>query len=153
MQKKIIIVLAVLLVGSGAFYGGMKYAQGKTPTNVGRSGMGMGNFANLTPEERQARLQQFGATGMGGNRGTRGPNGAGGGFSGGEIIAKDDKSITIKLQDGGSKIVFLSASTTVMKAITGSPADLTVGTQVSAGGSANSDGSITAQSIQIRQKM
>lgn len=136
-------VIGVILV-SGSFYGGMKYAQGRAPATG--AGGGMGNFGNLTPEQRQARL----ASGMGGGRG--GGRGAGG-FTIGDIILKDDKSITVKLQDGGSKIIFLSASTTVMKAITGTVSDLTVGTTVSAAGTPNSDGSITAQSVQIRPTM
>lgn len=106
-----------------------------------------GGFANLTPAERQARLQQLGAAGAGGGQGgTRG----GGGFTSGEILSKDNKSITVKLPDGGSKIVFFSGATRVTKTADGSLSDLTVGKQVSTTGSANQDGSVTAQSIQIR---
>ena len=129
MNKTIMIVLvvAVTVVGGSAFYGGMKYDQGKNKT------------------ERQAGTRQF----VGSNGGPRGAR-AGNGFAGGEVISKDDKSITIKLQDGGSKIVFVSDSTAVMKSAQGSLGDVAVGGQVMATGSPNPDGSISAQSIQIR---
>lgn len=76
--------------------------------------------------------------------------GASGGMATGEIIAKDEKSITIKLGDGGSKIVFYSTSTRVKKTIDGAATDLEIGKQVVISGSANQDGSITAQTIQMR---
>ena len=104
-------------------------------------------FANLSPEERQVRTAQMG--GFGGLNGQRGPR-SGGGFVAGEILSLDDKSMTLKLRDGGSKIIFISARTSVAKTIEGSVKDLTVGEEVSATGEANPDGSVTAQSIQIR---
>ena len=128
-----------LIVGSGAgFYGGMKYQSAQTPTR------GSGQFAG----------GNFG----GGNRG----GGRGGGSNGafGTIIAKDATSITVQLggpnatstngNASGSKIVLYDTSTQIGKTVTGSPADLTVGQTVVANGTANSDGSITAQMIQIR---
>lgn len=142
MTKKNIAIVAALavVVAGGAFYGGMTYAKGKTP-----SGRAAGaNFQNLTPEQRQQFMQNGGIPG-GGMRG-----GANGGFVGGEIISKDDKSVTVKLTNGGSKIIFLSDSTTVGKTTDGTKDDLVVGKQVTVGGTANSDGSVTAQNIQIR---
>lgn len=73
-----------------------------------------------------------------------------GSFTVGQIIAKDDKSITIKSNDGSSKIVFFSDSTTIGKTTQGSATDLNNEENVMVNGQANPDGSITAQSIQIR---
>lgn len=140
MKKTLLIILVIVIaVGGGAFYGGMKYAQSKTSQTLSQ-----GNFQNLSPEERAQRFQQMGlGNGRSGNR-------TGANFTAGEIIAKDDKSITVKMQDGGSKIIFYSDTTEIGKSATGTPGDLEVGKTVSVSGTANQDGSITSQSIQIR---
>jgi len=148
MNTKIIaIIVGIVIIGAGSFYGGMVYGQGKSPATA-QGVQGANAFANLSPEERQARFQQFGAgTSAAGPRGAR-TNG--GGFTAGEIAAKDDKSLTIKLPDGSSKIIFFSDSTKVTKTIDGSSADISVGMQVTIAGTANADGSTTALSVQIR---
>jgi len=69
----------------------------------------------------------------------------------GEIISIDDVSLTIKLREGGSKIVFYSASSTpVVQSVIKSPEDLKIGENVLINGKNNTDGSIVAQSIQIQ---
>lgn len=119
----------MIVVGVGAFFGGSAYANGKAKA------------------AQQARIGQFGQgrTGRGGNGGP-----GGGGFTAGDILSKDDKSITVKLRDGSTKIVFYSGTTEVGKMVSGTSADLVVGKTVTVTGNANSDGSITAQSIQLR---
>lgn len=129
MNKTILtIITAALLAGAGAFYGGMKYAENKSPRGLAR-----GDFQNLRDRT------------------------SGQGFVSGEILSKDDKSVTVKLQDarlpdgqGGSKIIFLSDSTKITKSTEGALSDLEVGKNISVNGAANSDGSITAQMIQLR---
>jgi len=145
--KKTLLILIVLIllvaVGGGAFYGGMKYAQSKAS-----KAFSQGNLQNLSPEERAQRFQQMGlGNGLGNGRSG---NRTGANFTAGEIIAKDDKSITVKMQDGGSKIVFYSETTEVGKFATGTANDLEIGKTVSVSGTSNQDGSITAQSIQMR---
>lgn len=155
MNKLIAIVIATaVVVGGGAFYGGMKYAESKSPRRLSQADFQ--NLQNLSPEERQQRLQELGANASGafggdhaGGSGFRGGQ-RGGGFTAGEIIAKDDKSVTIKLQNGGSKIIFLSDSTEITKSASGTLGDLEVGKNVSVNGTVNSDGSVTAQMIQLR---
>lgn len=76
----------------------------------------------------------------------------GGGFAAGQIIAIDQNSMTVQLPNGNSEIVFYSSSTQVVKLEpqTEPVSSLTPGTQVMIGGTQNSDGSVTAQTIQIR---
>jgi len=134
MKKTLLSILAVaVVVGGGAFYGGMKYAENKAVS------------------DRQQRIQQFGGSGTGFRNGGSG-NRTAGGFASGEILSKDDKSITIKMRDGGSKIIFFSDTTEIGKFVNGTSSDLEVGKNVSINGTANSDGSITAQTIQLRSK-
>ena len=57
--------------------------------------------------------------------------------------------MVVKLSDGSTKIVILSASTPIGKMTTGSASDLTVGTSITVLGTANSDGHVSATSVQI----
>lgn len=71
----------------------------------------------------------------------------------GEIISQDDKSVTVKMQDGSTKIVLLSSRTSINKAAAGTTADLKSGTMIAAFGTTNADGSVTASSIQLNPQM
>lgn len=136
-----IIIITALVVGSGAFYGGMIYGQSKSPLgNVSRQ-----NLQNLTTEQRQQLFQGN----IGGSSGGTG-RGSGSGFLNGEVLNKDEKSLTLKMSDGGSKIVFFSSSTQISKTTDGSINDIEVGKQITVSGDQNSDGSYTAKTIQLR---
>lgn len=128
MKKNLIIaIIVVVAVGVAAFFGGMKYSAGKRPVGP---------------------TQRMGQAGLlGGNRQQSA------GFVTGDIISKDDKSITLKTRDGGSKIIFYSAGTEVSKFASGTVNDLAVGTTIMINGKIGSDGSVTAQTIQIRPAM
>jgi hypothetical protein len=141
MNKYLYIIVTAVVVGGLSFYGGTLFAAGKGGQANSTQGGTLQNFRNMTPEQRQQAFQQGGAAGMRGN---------GGGGTNGEILSADDKSITLKLRTGGSQIVFFSASTTISKVVDAAVGDLLVGKNVSVQGTANSDGSVTAQSIQIR---
>jgi len=135
MSKNIIIssILVVVLLLGVSFYGGMKYGQNHK-TSVDRTNLG------------QRNPQIVGNNTLGGNRTL-------GGMVSGEIISIDDKSITVKSQDGGSRIIFLSASTTISKMTEGNLSDLIVGSNISINGTNNTDNSINAQTIQIRPQI
>jgi len=75
--------------------------------------------------------------------------GARGGFAGGTVLSKDAQSITVKLPDGGSKIVYVSKSTRFEKMLAASVADVSVGSTVTAVGEPQDDGSITARAITL----
>ncbi len=67
----------------------------------------------------------------------------------GEIVSADDKSVTVKLMDGSSKIVLFGQATTFGKSAVATKADLKTGETVMVFGKDNTDGSVTAQAVQI----
>ena len=64
-------------------------------------------------------------------------------------MSMDGNSITVKLQDGQSKIIILSDTTEINQASKAAKTDLSAGKQVAVFGTENSDGSVTAQNIQL----
>lgn len=123
-------VVVLIIVGGGAFYAGMSYAGSQTPARSTFSTAG-------------------GAGGFAGRTGARG--GAGGGFTAGTIVSSGSGTISIQQQNGSStEIVLVGPSTQILKTVAGSASDLSVGTTVTITGTSNSDGSMTANSIQVR---
>lgn len=123
-KDAMIAIVVVAVIGGASFYAGTRAPR-------------KDRLLNANGVQRQGTM-------------ARGVRGSMNGFTGGEIIAKDDMSITVKLRDGGSKIIFLTSQTPVMKSAAGSLGDLSIGSSVIATGKGNPDGSITADSIQIR---
>ncbi|HEU5114531.1 MAG TPA: hypothetical protein VFT82_02065 [Candidatus Paceibacterota bacterium] len=132
-MNKTKIILGGVVIAAVFFYGG--YAFASNSSSAAQSARGNRTFAMAAGGQAFAR-------GMGQRNG--------GNFIAGSIIAKDSQSITIALPSGGSKIIFVSGSTQVSKMAAGSLDDLAVGTNVVVTGTANSDGSVTGQSIQVR---
>jgi len=124
-------IIVAVIFGAVGFFGGMKYQQARRST-VFRQ-FGNGQFRNTVG----VNGQQTGGT----RQGFRLVNG--------EIIAADSKSITVKLQDGSSRIVLVSDQTSINKAETATMSDLKTGEKVAVFGTENSDGSVTAQNIQL----
>ncbi|MBI3888302.1 hypothetical protein HY311_00735 [Candidatus Nomurabacteria bacterium] len=129
-NKKIGFVVLGIIVLAGVFYGGMTYGGNNVRAAIMSRTGGAGNFAGR----------------MGGARNASG-------FTIGQIISKDATSITVSMQTGGSKIIFLDKSTPITKQVAGALSDLAVGTDVSITGTANTDGSISATAVQIRPNM
>lgn len=131
-KNLVITILLVLLVGGGAFYAGMKYQQSKTTSQFRQ--FAQGRFGNNT-------------------QGIRNGNGGNGNFGerpvSGQILSVDNNSVTVKLADGSTKIVILSDKTSINQSTSATKDDLKDGTQVTVIGTNNSDGSVTAQDIQI----
>lgn len=120
------IAIILLFVGlGGGFFGGMQYQKSQRQA---------GQFDRQAGNPGQGRR-------FGGNGNMR--------PVAGEILNADDKSITVKMMDGSSKIVLLSDKTQINKATTAVKADLKIGEKVAVFGAENSDGSVTAQSIQL----
>lgn len=140
MSKHILVTIVVaVVVAAAGFFGGYKYGLSKAPkASTARSGA----FA-----------------GGAGTAGTR-RFGTGNDFVNGTILSSDNGQLTVQLRAApgaatstatGSKIVILSANTQIFKSVQGTPADLSVGQNVTATGVDNSSGAMTAQTIQIRQ--
>ena len=150
-KNKLIVsmVVAIVVVGGAAFFAGTKYAGSNKPgagqygANMGPGGRyqgGANGGANVDP-----RAQAQGDPRLQGPRGRMI-----GGFSSGQIVSNDDKSFTMKTQDGSSIIVFYSDQTAVAKADKANMSDLAVGQTVTVSGKGSPDGSVMAQDVQIK---
>ena len=117
-------VIAVIALVGGIFWGMAITPNRGTGTFAGRTGVAGGAFA--------------------------GRGGAGGGLAMGSVTAIDAQSITLQLANGNSENVFYSSSTPVIVPQPASISSITTGTNVIITGTSNSDGSLTAQSIQVR---
>ncbi len=132
MNTKSIIITIVLVVvfAAAGFFAGMKYQQSQRfrggVVTMGSGGMG-GRFGEGRFGGQNNNMQAVR----------------------GEIVSSDNNSITIKLSDGSSKIVVLPSNATIYKTDKGSTSDLTNGTNVMIFGTTNSDGSVTAQMVQL----
>jgi len=142
MNKKmwIIVIVVAIVVGGAGFWGGMTYAQNQA-TSARTAFAGGAGLAGRT-----------GAAGFAG----RGAAGAGGATFG-TVISISPTSFTIQLPAStsttattGTKIVLYDSSTQIQQLQTVPASNLAVGQSVTVAGTANSDGSVTATSVQIR---
>jgi len=120
--KAIVLVIAALALAGGAFWGGMTYQGAQTPAAfVAGTAQGMrgGPFAGLseeeqaeleamTPEERQAWMEESGGAPDGGPVG-----GMRGGTLEGQVIEVAEDTITISITDGGSQTFYTDDDTVV----------------------------------------
>jgi hypothetical protein len=138
-KNNVMIVVLMLIVGVGAFAGGMKYQQGKIPQFSDR----FGQFgSNRTMMGNGQGLVNGNQTGTGQRR-------MGNGQIVGEIMSVDEKTITVKMTDGSSKIVLLNDSTAVSKSAEAQKSELKVGVKVAVFGTPNTDGSVTGSNIEL----
>jgi len=120
----IIIAITGIVLGSGGFFAGIKYQQSRAP-----------GFDNMS---KNATMRQR-------------PGGPAHELSSvrGSIISQDKDSLTIKMVDNSSKIILLSDLTKINTTSEASKEDLTIDDQVVIFGQTNSDGSVSAETIQI----
>ena len=130
-NQTLLTIILIVVVGSGSFFAGMKYQQSKQSSRPDfaslrglRDGMNQQGGENLQPRAGQRMVR-------------------------GEIIDKDEESITVKLPNESSKIVLVFENTIINKATEGSMADLEFGKEVAVFGQENSDGSVSATNIQL----
>jgi len=129
-NKNTMIIVAVVLIivaAAGGFFGGMMFQKNQAPA-LGAAGRG--NFAG-----------RFGGQG--------GQNAAAFRPVRGQVLDMSTNSLTVKMSDGSTKLVVLSSSTAFMQSTKAALSDVKTGDTVNVVGTANSDGSVTAQDVQI----
>lgn len=130
MKKNILIPLVlIILVGAGAFFSGMQFQKSQASQQAG--GTQQDTSANPARTPGGGRRGGFGRATVG------------------KIVSQDANSITIQMTDGSSKIINISDATKLSKIDSAAKTDLTTNQTVAVFGSTNSDGSITAQRIQL----
>ena len=127
-MKPMYVLILLIIIASAGFYGGMLYQKNQMQQSFD-SGVG---------------FRRFGPAGSG-------PNGIM--PVRGQVVSTGNNSVMVKLKDGSSKIVDLTSQTAINKMTSGSASDLKSGEEVTAIGSTNSDGSITAQTVLLGNGM
>lgn len=128
MNKNTIIVIAVILVvvaAAGGFFGGIMYQKNQASTGA----TGRGSYA-----------ARFGQSGQ---------NAASFRSARGQVLSMTDNTLTVKMSNGSTELVILSSSTSFAQSAKAASSDIKTGDTVSVVGTANSDGSVTAQDVQI----
>jgi Cu/Ag efflux protein CusF len=129
MNKNTMLIIAVILIVValiGGFFGGMMYQKNQVSTLAGAV---RGNYA--------ARFGQAGQNAAA-FRPVRG-----------QVLSMSANSLTVKMSDGSTKIVVLSSTTAFMQSAQAVLSDVKTGDTVNVVGTQNSDGSVTAQQVQI----
>jgi len=122
--------LVIVFTGIG-FFAGVKYNQAKQPS-FSRAPNGFARGANQS---------------VGGNLPSKADSGSE--MIRGKVVGKDDQGIALELDDGSSKLVLVSATTQINKAIEASIDDLAVDDQIMVFGQLDSSGAVTASQIQV----
>jgi len=122
----LVVVVLVIIAAAGGFFGGMMYQKGQT-SSVAMTGRG--NYAT-----------RFGQGGQ---------NAASFRPVRGQVLSLGANSLTVKLSNGNTEIVVLSSSTAFMQSMQATLSDVKTGDTVNVVGTQNSDGSVTAQQVQI----
>ncbi|MGA3292219.1 MAG: hypothetical protein ABSC49_03700 [Candidatus Microgenomates bacterium] len=139
--KIIVPIICVVLGLAAGFFGGLEfrnYQLSKTRSAFTAGGNGAsGNFQRYV-----------GGTRTGGQTGNAARL-SGGGMVTGSVLSVDSNSMTVKLANGSTKIVLLSGSTTYTNTASAAVTDIKTGINVAVAGTANSDGSVTAGSVQL----
>jgi hypothetical protein len=155
MPKKMIGIMIAISVISAVVGGGVGFVAAQKMLLSKMTQADVPNMAFGQGMQGSSGGRQF-VTSKGGNGQGNGPRMAGD-FAGrgtfGEITAMDDKSITVKMPDGGSKIVMLADSTTFEATTKAQKSELKTGQHVRVTGSTNSDGSLTAQTVMLNPPM
>lgn len=150
-QKTVMLVgAAALIIGAGGGY----YTGSHNLFNRNAATWGPGSFNRTGYGMMGQNFDGRGTSYQNGNQ-TGNNNGTGRGIMmgnrpvSGTILSVSDNSITVQQPDGSSRIVILSDQTSINEATKVDRSQLTKDAEVAVFGSLNSDGSLTAQSIEL----
>jgi len=146
VTKVLIAALVLVVVGGGAFYGGMKYGENRAlqdPTalfqqmrgQLGQRSQFQGQFPQGLPTSEAGDVRR---PTLGGSIGT--------------IQEIQDSTLFINTQEGIIRVL-TTDTTFIEKYVSVDLADLDVGEQVMVSGSQNEDGTVTARSVRSMQGM
>lgn len=136
MNKQILIFISItLIIASGMFFGGIQFQKNKSSSMF--SNIKNGQFSR--PDLQQNNNKKMNGIGFGN-------------MTNGQILSIEENSIILKTQIGGSKIVNITDETKINKSINASIADLVKDLNVIVSGKINADNTITAESIEIKNK-
>jgi hypothetical protein len=142
-KNQYILLVTILLIAGLSFFAGTRYQLSK---GNGRSLQAVSGRGTLSGQSANQKTQSSG--------GSRMQNGlANGGLVSGEIISKDGQSLTVKSNDGSTKIVIIADSTVYKKSSDASVQDLNIGEIVTIISSSNTDGSLTAKTVTLGETM
>ncbi|MBP9702842.1 hypothetical protein KBD69_04085 [Candidatus Woesebacteria bacterium] len=139
-NSKLTLGLVIVFAVTIGFFGGVYY-QKKQGENYSR--MQRSDRSNASMRGREAGM------GVKSNPGSVMMGGA----VNGEISAKDDNGITIKLTDGSSKFILVNSETKYTLSSGTDSTKAVIGEKIAVFGENNSDGTMTAKSIEFNPMM
>jgi|GEM_PF-270289 len=156
MKRNLGIVVGIVLlavVAGGSFYGGMVYGQGQAqpagagaaPVDMGQGGIPPAGAGGAPPDMGQGGIPPAGPDQQGSGQGAGGQ----GGMLSGQIQEIDTDVLKITDSSGKQIQVRVTDTTLVEKQASVTLTDLQQGETVVVSGSQESDGSITARSVQV----
>ena len=134
-----VVVVTSLIVGFG---GGVWYQRRQVVDNWRDRANNFINNRNERSRNNPVERGMMNGQGMGGAR-----------IVAGEVTSKDDKSLTVKLVDGSSRIVLIGSSTQYTESTAIEASKLVVGSKVAVFGTVNSDGTTVAESIELNPSL
>jgi hypothetical protein len=127
MKHIIITIICVVCVGGGAFYGGMMYQKSQRPSFSGGMPGGAGGSGSSATQTQKTSYQPIVGT----------------------VSSADASSLTVRQENGSSRIVLSSSSTKVSRLLDALMSDIKTNDAVTVLGTINTDGTVTAASVSL----
>lgn len=132
MKKNYIVIgLILVVILAVSFMSGIKFQQSKNTTSFQDGGTSNRLFQGGQRQGGQVTQRQGFRSNVG------------------EILSIDEETITIKMNDGSTKLILTPKNVTISKYENVDKTELKVGERIAVMGSENSDGSVTASNVQI----